>query len=260
MESLTRRELLARCGRAGIGLTASSSIASAANPAPSGSGPAKLKILVAGGHPGDAEYGCGGTIARFTELGNQVVLLHLNNGEWPAEKGGAAASVRTAEAGNAAEILRARPSFAGQVNGHAILDAAHFDEFRKIVEKERPEALFTQWPIDQHRDHRAIAGLAFDTWLAMGKTFALFYYEVSNGEDTLQFSPTDYVDISRTEPRKRAACYAHASQSPDKFYALQDQVARFRGFDCGCERAEAFVRQQQSPPFALPATLRGAAR
>ena len=37
----------------------------------------KFKIIVAGGHPGDAEYGCGGTIARFTALGHEVVLLHL---------------------------------------------------------------------------------------------------------------------------------------------------------------------------------------
>ncbi len=242
-----------------MGLTAGSAIASAASQAPSAPEPMKLKIIVAGGHPGDAEYGCGGTIARFTELGHEVVLLHLNNGEWPREKGGAPASVRTAEASKAAEILKARPAFAGQVNGHAILDAAHFDEFRQIVENERPDAFFTQWPIDQHRDHRAIASLAFDAWLESGKKFALFYYEVSNGEDTLQFSPTDYVDITETEPRKRAACYAHASASPDKFYALQDRVARFRGFDCGCERAESFIAQHQSPPFALPATRRQSA-
>lgn len=222
--------------------------------------PSKLKIIVAGGHPGDAEYGCGGTIARFTDLGHEVVLLHLNNGEWPKEKGGAAAQVRTAEAAKAAEILKARHAFADQINGHAILDAAHFDDFRKIVEAERPHAFFTQWPLDHHRDHRAISALAFDAWLQLGKKFALYYYEVSNGEDTLQFSPTDYVDITAPEPTKRAACYAHASQSPDRFYALQDQVARFRGLDAGCERAEAFVLQLQSPQFALPATKRLAAR
>ena len=50
-------------------------------------GPAKeagrRKIIVTGGHPGDPEYGCGGTIARYTDLGHEVVLLYLNNGEWP---------------------------------------------------------------------------------------------------------------------------------------------------------------------------------
>ena len=42
--------------------------------------PRKLKVIVAGGHPGDPEYGCGGTIARYTDLGHEVVLLYLNRG------------------------------------------------------------------------------------------------------------------------------------------------------------------------------------
>jgi len=247
MSVLTRREAIVRAGLAGASQVLDSSVANAARQAPFDPQQKKLKIIVAGGHPGDAEYGCGGTIARFTELGHEVVLLHLNNGEWPKEKGGAPSDVRMAEAAKAAEILKARAMFAGQANGHAILDAAHFDEFRKIVENERPDVLFTQWPIDQHRDHRAISALAFDAWLEMGKRFALYYYEVSNGEDTLQFSPTDYVDITETEPRKRATCYAHASQTPDRYYALQDQVALFRGIESGYKRAEAFILQVQSP-------------
>jgi LmbE family N-acetylglucosaminyl deacetylase len=212
----------------------------------------KLKVIVAGGHPGDPEYGCGGTVARYTELGHEVVLLYLNNGEWPASKGGAPASTRTAEASRACQILKARPASAGQTNGHAVLDAGHFHDFRKILDAERPDVVFTQWPIDAHRDHRATSALAFDAWLQIGKKFALYYYEVSNGEDTLQFSPTHYVNITANEPTKRAACYAHASQSPDKFYALQNQVAKFRGIESGCERAEAFILQAQSPYEALP--------
>ncbi|MFN7995650.1 MAG: PIG-L family deacetylase [Bryobacteraceae bacterium] len=254
MVSVTRRHVLAGASRLGASLGIGSAMAGAADPSQSEPGRRKQKIIVAGGHPGDAEYGCGGTVARYTDLGHEVVLLHLNNGEWPREKGGAPASVRLAEAAKAAGILKARTAYTGQTNGHAILDPAHFDEFRKLVEQERPDVFFTQWPIDQHRDHRAISALAFDAWLQMGKNFALYYYEVSNGEDTLQFSPTDYVDITPVESRKRAACYAHASASPDRFYALQDQVARFRGIDCGYQRAEAFVRQVQSPPYALPGT------
>lgn len=45
------------------------------------------------------------------------------------------------------------------------------------------------------------------------------------------FSPTHYVDISGVEPGKRAACFAHASQTPDRYYALQSQVAKFRGVE-----------------------------
>jgi N-acetylglucosamine malate deacetylase 1 len=75
---------------------------------------------------------------------------------------------------------------------------------------------------------------------------------VSNGEDTVQFSPTHYVDITATEPRKRLACYAHASQSPDKFYSLQQQVTRMRGIESGHREAESYIRHVQSRDFALP--------
>lgn len=255
MSSVTRREMLRQARQAAtalaVGLPAGDA-AGQSQPASQAATTRKLKVIVAGGHPGDPEYGCGGTVARYTDLGHEVVLLYLNNGEWPALKGGAPASTRMAEAGKACQILKARPAYAGQTNGHAVLDAGHFDDFRKILEAERPDVVFTQWPIDAHRDHRATSALAFDAWLQMGKKFSLYYYEVSNGEDTLQFSPTHYVNITANEAVKRAACYAHASQSPDKFYALQDQVAKFRGIESGCERAEAFILQAQSPYEALP--------
>jgi LmbE family N-acetylglucosaminyl deacetylase len=115
--------------------------------------------------------------------------------------------------------------------------------------------VFTQWPIDGHRDHRAIFALSYDAWLRMEKKFALYYYEVSSGEDTLMFSPTHYVDITAAEPKKRAACYAHASQTPDRYYALQSQVAKFRGVESGYGQAEAFMRHVQSPYDALPQNL-----
>ena len=214
----------------------------------------KPKVIVTGGHPGDPEYGCGGTVARYADLGYEVILLYLNRGEKscpaPASDAG---NVRVAEARQACEILKARPVFAAQCDGHAVVDAAHYQAFRELVAAERPDVLFTHWPIDGHRDHRAISMLAYDAWIALGKQFAFYYYEVSDGEDTFMFSPTDYVDIQPTEARKRMACYAHASQSPDRFYALQSQVTQFRGIESGYGQAEAFIRHTHSR-HGLPGT------
>lgn len=203
----------------------------------------KMKIIVAGGHPGDPEYGCGGTVARLTAQSHEVVLLYLNDGAWETS-----AAVRRAEAANACKVLNARPVYAGQVNGHAVVDGTHYDAFHKIIVAEHPDAVFTQWPIDNHPDHRAIANLTYESWNRLKRGFALYYYEVSNGEDTMQFpSPTHYVDITGVAETKKAACYAHASQNPDFFYGLQDTVAAFRGFGCGSKRAEAYVMQTGSP-------------
>ncbi len=211
--------------------------------------PRKRRIVVTGGHPGDPEYGCGGTIARYTDLGHEVILLYLNDGV-PAGK--PKDGVRITEAQKACGILKAQPLFAGQVDGEAVVDRAHSDVFLKILEGEKPDVVFTHWPIDNHADHRAMSMLVYSAWLRMRKSFALYYYEVSNGDDTVQFAPTHYVDITATEPRKRQACFAHASQSPEKFYALQEQITRLRGIERGCRHAESYIRHVQSPDFELP--------
>jgi LmbE family N-acetylglucosaminyl deacetylase len=251
MRPLSRRALVGQSGAlAGAALVAASPATSAAPESEqSSSSGRKLKIIVTGGHPGDPEYGCGGTIARYTDLGHEVVLLYLNRGEWPP---GDAGLSRMAEARKACEILKARPLYAGHANSEAVVDKARYDAFRKIIESERPDAMFTHWPIDNHADHRAISMLVYDAWLRLGKKFALYYYEVSSGEDTVQFAPTHYVDITATEPRKRLACYAHGSQTPDKYYALQQQVTRMRGIESGHREAEGYVRHVQSPDFTLP--------
>src|ERR1700722_1272492 len=76
---MTRRKVLAGVGAAAMTFGASGMFAKD-GVSPEGR---KLKIIVAGGHPGDPEYGCGGTVSRFTNLGHEVVLLYLNDGGWP---------------------------------------------------------------------------------------------------------------------------------------------------------------------------------
>ncbi len=212
----------------------------------------RLKVVVTGGHPGDPECGCAGTIARYTELGHDVVLLYMNRGEGYCS--GAALSqcgaIRTAEAEKACQILKARPAFVGQYDGRPIVDNAHYDEFRRIFDAEQPDVVFSQWPIDQHRDHRALSDLVIDAWLKGGKKSAFYYYEVA--EDTMMFSPDEFVDVSSVEDRRRAACYAHASQNPDKWFPLQMQITRFRGTESGCPDAEGFLRHFMSKRAFLP--------
>ena len=243
----TRREVLAGMSGVAASLACGESRISAANEST-----AHKKVIVAGGHPGDPEYGCGGTIARLTKLGHEVVLLYLNDGAWPPTS----TSTRIAEAKMACELLSARPAYAGQVNGDAVVDKQHYEAYANLIKAEMPDLMLTQWPIDNHRDPRAITMLTYDAWRQSKKRFALYYYEVSDGEDTLQFSPTHYMDISATEGTKRAACYAHASQTPDRYYALQDQVASFRGIEGGYHRAEAFLLQRQSPSDPLQTLTR----
>jgi len=259
MSKRSRREMLVQA--TGFAATISVGLpmpSSAEGSQPAGSKAArKLKVMVAGAHPDDPESGCGGTIARYSDLGHEVVVLYLTRGERGirGKTYEEAGIIRTAEAEKACEILKARPIFAGQVNGAVEITYARYDEYRKILEAESPDLVFSHWPIDSHEDHRASSLMVYNAWLAGKKKFALYYFEVMSGAQTSHFWPTHYVDITATESRKRASCFAHASQDPAGFYEHHDHMNRFRGLECGRTYAEAFIRHVQSPDDALPMDL-----
>src|SRR6266849_593427 len=101
MKRISRREMLGTAGFVGTSLAAGLPMAAAtaeSQNADRKSTGSKLKVVVTGGHPGDPEYGCGGTIARYSDLGPEVVLLYLNKGEPPEKTPDAARGVRVAEA------------------------------------------------------------------------------------------------------------------------------------------------------------------
>jgi len=176
------------------------------------------------------------------------VSLYLTRGEAgiAGKSHEEAARIRTAEAEEACRILGARPVFAGQIDGATELNAQRYDEFRALLEAERPGIVITHWPIDTHRDHRVISMLVYEAWLASEKQFALYYFEVLSGEQTQQFWPTHYVDITSTVDRKKQACYAMESQGAKTgFYPYHEQMQRFRGKEAGVRMAEAFVRHNQ---------------
>lgn len=249
MGKTTRRRVL---GQAGMLLTA---LPALGLPIGNGSAPEKkLKVVVVGGHPDDPESGCGGTIARYTDLGHEVTILYLTRGEAgiPGKTHEEAAAIRTAESEKACAILKAQPLFAGQIDGNTEVNGARYESFRKILESARPDLVLTHWPIDSHRDHRVASLMAYDAWQQGGRKFGLYYYEVERGAQTQVFQPTHYVDISETESRKRAACFAHASQHPETdFYPQHDMMNRFRGMEIGVKYAEGFARHEQSGALEL---------
>ena len=214
--------------------------------------PRKLKVIVAGGHPDDPESCAGGTIARYADEGHEVVCLYLTRGEAGkrAKTVEETTAKRVAEAKKACEILRARPLYAGQIDAETEINPTRYDAFWKVLDAEKPDIVFTHWPIDYHRDHRATSMLVLDAWYKSGRKFELFYFEGHGGAHRLLFQPTHYVDITKTEARKKEACLVHGSG--ERIYKkAHDLMNRFRGLECGCEFAEAFIHQYRGPAGLL---------
>ncbi|HEY4197371.1 MAG TPA: PIG-L family deacetylase [Mucilaginibacter sp.] len=205
---------------------------------------AKKKIVCFGGHPDDPESGCGGTLARLANKGHEVTIIYLTTGEAGIEgkSHNEAAAIRKQEAINACAILKAKPVFAGQIDGDTIMDNTWLTKIQKLIADETPDLVFTHWPVDSHKDHQIASLYMIQTWVRSSKKFPLYFFEVCTGEQTMIFRPTDYVDITETQEQKRKSVYCHVSQDPPGIYgcghaAMED----FRGRELGVKAAEAFV-------------------
>jgi len=215
----------------------------------------KLKVLVAGAHPDDPETGCGGLILRYVQAGHEVVAYYLTLGEAgiPGKSHEEAARIRTAELDAACTILGVRPLFGGQIDGDTVVNKARYEEVRQMLDEEQPDVIFTHWPLDSHRDHRACSALIYDAWMAQGKKAALYYYEVMTGTQSQHFLPTDYCDITTVVEKKHAACFVHKSQKIEESYPDDHgRMELFRGMQYGCKYAEAYIHHEQSPQVWWP--------
>ena len=243
MSDMTRREAIKGAASLAVGLPVAGALAGNVQAAAK-----KLKVVVAGAHPDDPESASGGLMALYADAGHDVASLYLTRGEAgvPAKSHEEAARIRTEEAEAACRILGSRPVFAGQVDASTEVNRARYDELKRLLDDEKPDLVVTHWPIDTHRDHRAISLLVYDAWLHSGKSFELYYFETESGQQTQHFWPTHYVDITEVEERKRQACFAHKSQNPEKgFYTLHSEMHRFRGCEAGVRLAEAYIRHNQ---------------
>ena len=204
----------------------------------------KLTILCVGAHPGDPEFGCGGTLAKYSDAGYTVTIVYLTRGEAgdPTKSFAESAAVRTREAEASCKVLKAKALFAGQIDGNTELTKEKNDVMTKLILSEKPDIVFAHWPLDAHRDHQIAGLLTLNAWVTSGRQFHLYFYEVNTGDETMGFVPTDFVDISEVRDRKKAAMFVHQTQDPVNVYnryfkAMED----FRGLEAGVKAAEGFI-------------------
>ena len=226
---------------AGIGAMSLPGLLEAGVPVPD----SRRKIVCVGGHPDDPESGCGGTLAKLASLGHEVVIIYLTTGEAGIDgtDHDEAARIRKQEAINACRILNCKPVFAGQIDGASIVSNETLVQLQNLIGQEKPDLVFTHWPVDSHKDHQCASLLTIQTWVRSANKFPLYFFEVCAGEQTMGFHPTDFVDITDTQEQKRKAVYCHISQDPPGIYACGHAAMEdFRGRELGVKAAEGFVR------------------
>jgi LmbE family N-acetylglucosaminyl deacetylase len=203
-----------------------------------------LKILCIGAHPDDPESGCGGTLARYSGAGHDVKILYLTRGERGIDGKSMeeTAHIRTLEAEAACVVLGATPLFFGEIDGETQVTRVHVAAMSKLLMAEKPDIVFTHWPVDTHMDHQVASVLAIRGCMNLPAT-RVYFFEVNAGSQTGAFQPNVYVDITVGEEKKKAALFAHASQDGRGIWRVHHEpMAHWRGREMGVMAAEAFVR------------------
>jgi LmbE family N-acetylglucosaminyl deacetylase len=259
MSKLSRRSLLGRSsGLVGAAVLLPAASAQQKPPAPQ----RKLTVVAVGGHFDDPQTCAGGTLALYADQGHDVVALSLCGGPPPApDANPEERSVKNRlNSMKAAEILNVRLECLNYSGGSmhefrygtaSEISGQRHKEFTEILlDKYKPDIVFTHWPIDFHMDHRAASLLTYVAWLSSGKKFPLYYMEAELGIQTQNFFPTHYVDITSVEERTHQAWQA-LTLWYDTVWPLHDRMRQTRGAEHGCKVAEAFNHHPQSP--AVPA-------
>ncbi len=203
------------------------------------------KALIIGAHPDDPEFCCGGTALMLQQHGCEVVNVYLTCGEAgiPGKSAEETKAIRLRELQDACAIMGTRYILLTQVDGKTEITAERYAELREVIAREKPDIVFTHWPIDSHRDHRICSVLTYDAWRQLGHSFDLYYHEAMTGLQTQNWHPDTYVDITSVVKTKHKACRAHASQDPEGVLEWHIPMERFHGQAFQCQYAESFTKQ-----------------
>ena len=244
---LSRRRFMTRSLAAGGPALLAATVlpGTAAEPGNENAKPKALKVVCVGGHPDDPESGCAGTLTRYVEMGHSVTVIYLTRGERgiPGKSNDDAAAIRSLECEAACRIIGAKALFAGQIDGSADFTRAQVDDLKKMLAAEKPDIVFTHWPIDTHMDHQVASMCTIRAAMALQPRPQLYFFEVNTGSQTQGFTPNTYVDVSPVLDKKKAALLAHVSQNAEGVWRdHHEPIAIWRGREAGVKIAEAFVR------------------
>jgi len=137
----------------------------------------RLRVVAVGGHFDDPQTCAGGTLTLYADLGHDVVALSLTGGPPPPRNANPEErSVRNRlNAMRMAEILKIRLdclNYSGSNSGQfkppivygsgCEITGQRYQQFTEILlDKYKPDIVFTHWPIDFHMDHRAASLLTY---------------------------------------------------------------------------------------------------
>ena len=185
----------------------------------------KLRIVVFGAHPDDAEFKAGGTAAKWAKLGHHVKLCSVTNGDighWQIA-GGQLAQRRAAESAAVAKILGVASQVLDIHDGELLPTLENRRLITKIIREWKADIVISHRPWDYHPDHRYVGILVQDAAFMVTVPFfcpdtpylkknPVFLYSSDGFQKPYPFRPDMTVAVDETFDLKVEALHELESQ------------------------------------------------
>lgn len=223
-------------------------------------------VLVVAAHPDDEVLGCGGTIARHVDAGDQVQVLIVAEGATSRLQ-----QRDRLQAGEELSALAQAAQTAGSILGAAGVELLDLPDNRldsldrldlikhieQRIDRHQPQVVYVHHAGDVNVDHRRLHEAVVTACRPTPghPVRRLLSFEVASSSEwqppgsAPAFQPNWFVDISDQWQRKREALVAYTSEMRPWPHARSlealEHLARWRGAQVGVEAAEAFCLLRQ---------------
>ena len=199
--------------------------------------PEAPRVLVICAHPDDAEFVCGGTVARWAAEGHDITFCLVTNGDKgsddPTMTHARMQEIRRAEQARSAEILGVRNViWMGREDGIVVANLELRRELVRVMRQVRPDIVIcgdptVYWQGNEyinHPDHRAVAEAALAALFPAAGNRLYFPELLEEGLEPYKITQVyisspgvadTWIDITDFMDVKIDALRAHASQMGD---------------------------------------------
>lgn len=185
------------------------------------------KVMVITAHPDDAEFMCGGTVAKWAQEGKEIVYVVCTNGnkgtQDPEMDPKRLAQLREQEQRAAAQVLGVQAvEFLGYPDGSLEDTPEVRGKIVRLIRTYRPDIIITQDPLHwQHRDHRMAGTVTLDAVFPYARDHLHYPEHVAEGLEPHKVAEVyiageegadTFIDVTHTFDLKIGALMCHKTQ------------------------------------------------
>jgi len=204
----------------------------------------QMNILVIAPHPDDEVLGMGGTIKKLSRK-NKIILCVVSEGATAQYKDKKMIKVRRDSCKKTAKILGISQTIFLDYPDMR-LNLSHLDinkKLEEIVEKYRPEIVYTAPKNDLNLDHQMVFNSTLVACRPKSGVKQILCYEIQ-GNTKVPFVPNVFENIEKEFPYKIKGFKMYKSEieefpNPRSIAAIEN-LAIQRGIESGTKKAEAF--------------------